>query len=161
MGEGKLALPALPENRVPAQIAVERYSTVFVEGFNDRVSENIYIEYFNSIGGRYPNRGNALSGVNIGMWFDENSREYKYRGSGFFLYANEQLARMAVENLHRTSPHRDAKTLFVQMSDRPMSLRANQRHRVAGQPRTGSRMFETAHPGYPAGLRLVNRERDQ
>ena len=74
-----------------------RYSTVFVEGFNDRVSENFYIEWFNSIGGRYSPRGNALSAANIGMWYDENSREYKYRGSGYFLYANEQLARLAVE----------------------------------------------------------------
>ena len=91
------------------------------------------------------------------MWYDENSRQYKYRGSGFFLYANEQLARLAVETLNRVSPHRDAKTLFVQMSDRPMSLRANRRHRVAGQPRMGNRIFETAHPGYLVGQRPANR----
>ena len=91
------------------------------------------------------------------MWYDENSREYRYRGSGYFLYANEQLARLAVKTLHRVSPHRDAKTLYVQMSDRPMSLRANQRHRVAGQPRTGNNIFETAHPGYPVGGRAGGR----
>ena len=156
-GCGKPGLPEPPKNRVPAELAVRRHSTVFVQGFNDRVAENVYVEWFNSIGGRYDPLGNALSAVNIGMWFDANQQEYRYRGSGYFLYANERLARLAVENLHRTSPHRDAKSLYVQMSDRPISLRANQRHRVAGQPRTGNRIFETAHPGYPAGPRPANR----
>ena len=70
--------------QIPAATAVEWYSTVFAEGFNDRVSENFYIECFNSTSGRYLPMGNALSAVNIGMWYDENSREHKYRGSGCF-----------------------------------------------------------------------------
>ena len=56
-------------------------------------------------------------------------RQYRYRGGGYLWCANERLT-LAVKILHR-----DAKTLYVQMSGRPMSLRANQRHRVAGQAR--------------------------
>ena len=70
-------------------------------------------------------------------------RQCRYRGGGYLWCANERLA-LDVKTLHR-----DAKILYVQMSGRPVSLRANQRHRVAGQPRTGNRMFETVHPGYP------------
>ena len=76
----------------------------------------------------------------------------------WLLFMRERMAR----SVGRGKPPLDlaaprGETLYVRMLDRPISLRANLRHRVVGQPRTGNRVFETANPGDPAGPRHVNR----
>ena len=63
-GYGKPELPELPQTLAPVETAVGRYTTVFAEGFDYEVSENLCIEYFDSIGGCLANREDALSAVN-------------------------------------------------------------------------------------------------
>ena len=84
----------------------------------------------------------------------EKGRQYRYRGSGYLWCANERLA-LAVKVLHR-----HVKTLYVQRSDRPVSLRVNQRCGVAGQPRARkARVFgKTCVSIFSRGKPIRNRQ---
>ena len=58
--------PALPNHRVPHQRCPAPYSTVYVKGLRNTVSEPTYVEWLDSIGGVFNPRCNAMSSTSVG-----------------------------------------------------------------------------------------------
>ena len=79
----------------------------------------------------------------------ENPRINEHLENDYFLYANEELGKLAVETLNRLSPCREVKTVYVKMSDGTIGLAINRRHPVEVQPRWVGRLVESAHLGFP------------
>ena len=123
-------------------------STVFVEGLDDTVPEIKYFERFNSLGGVLGPGSTMISAISIGQVYSEERKEWKYRGSGFFLFASENLARYAVDQLHRRTPAAWTNPLNVKLSNNPMSVKVSKDGPQRGQPRTGEDIFNTTHAGY-------------
>ena len=111
-------------------------STIFVRNLPFGVGELGIIEYFNSLGGEFPNRCTAISAVNSVYSKSMSSEETpKITGPAYFLFANRELAKKCVANVQGHNFR--GRSLEVVISNRRLDCK-NSGTLVIGQSRWGS-----------------------